>query len=97
MFITVNAAVASDAVDDNIKTSNSLLEYAKKKGYSDATVEQLEELERKIVKEAQQASFAMDITKLLALPQPRDQGVLKSKIFTSGQLRRKEVFLDREG
>jgi hypothetical protein len=52
MFVTVNAAVTNDAVDNDIKTSNSLLEYAEKKGYNDVTVEQLEELERKIVKEA---------------------------------------------
>jgi hypothetical protein len=36
-----------------LKASNSLIEYAKKKGCNDATVEQLEELEKKIVKEAQ--------------------------------------------
>ncbi len=101
MFVAVNAAVnaavTSKAVDGNIKTSNSLLEYAEKKGYNDATVEQLEELEKKIVKEAQQAAFAKDISELTALPQPRERGVLKSKIFTSGQLRRNEVFLDGEG
>ncbi len=49
MFFTVNAAVTNDAFEDDIKTSNSLLEYAEK---NDVTVEQLEELERKIVKEA---------------------------------------------
>jgi hypothetical protein len=97
MFVTVNAAITSDAVDDDIRTSNSLLKYAEKKCYSDATVEQLEELKKKIVKEAQQAAFAKDIAELVALPQPSKRGVLKSKIFTSGQLRRKEVFLDGEG
>ncbi len=96
MFVSVNAAV-TDAVDDDIKTANSLVEYAEKKGYSDATVAQLEELEKKIVKEAQQAAFAKDIAELVALPQPREEGVLKSKIFTSGPLRRKEVFLDNKG
>jgi hypothetical protein len=88
MFITVNAAV-TDAVDNDIKTANSLVKYAKKKGYSDATVGQLEELEKKILKEAQQAAFAKDIAELVALPQPREDGALKSKIFTSGPLRRK--------
>jgi hypothetical protein len=97
MFLTINAAVTSDAVDNNITTSNSLVEYAKKKGYINVTVEQLEELEKKIVKESQQAVFAKDIVKLVGLPQPRDEGMLKSKIFTSGQLRQKEVFLDGEG
>ncbi len=96
MFVTVNAAV-TDTVDDDIKTANSLVEYAEKKGYSDATVVQLEELEKKIVKEAQQAAFAKDIAELVALLQPREEDVLKSKIFTSGPLRRKEVFLDNEG
>jgi hypothetical protein len=33
-------------------------------------VKQLEELEKKIVKEAQQAAFAKDIAELEALPQP---------------------------
>ncbi len=33
----------------------------------------------------------------MALPQPEDKGVLRSKIITSGQLRRKEVFLDNKG
>jgi hypothetical protein len=93
LFVTVNAAVISDAVDDNITTSKSLVEYAEKKGYNDVTVEQLEELEKKIVREAQEAAFAKDIAELVALPQPREEGVLKSKIFTSGQLRQKEVFL----
>jgi hypothetical protein len=98
MFVTVNAAVTSDAVDDNIRTSNSLLEYAEKKGHSDTTVKQLEELKKKIVKEAQLlAAFAKDIAKLVALPQQSKKGVLKSKIFTSGQLQGKEVFLDNEG
>jgi hypothetical protein len=96
MFVAVSAAVTADAADD-IKTSNSLLEYAEKKGYSDVTVEQLEELEEKIVKEAEQAAFAKDITEFVALPQPRDKGVLQSKIFTSRQLQQKEVFLNNEG
>ncbi len=31
------------------------------------------------------------------MPQPKDEGVLRSKIFTSAQLRRKAVFLDNKG
>jgi hypothetical protein len=42
MFVTVNTAITNDAVDDDIKNSNSLLEYAERKGYKDVTVEQLE-------------------------------------------------------
>ncbi len=53
MSVNVNAAVTGDAVGDDIKTSNSLLKYAEKKGYNDVTVQQLEELEKKIVKEGQ--------------------------------------------
>ncbi len=34
---------------------------------------------------------------MVALPQPRGEGVLKNKIFTLGPLRRKEVFLHNEG
>jgi hypothetical protein len=83
MFVTVNAAV-TDAVDNDIKTANSLVKYAEKKGDDDATVAQVEELEKKIVREAQQAAFAKDIAELVALPQPREEGVLRSKIFTSG-------------
>ncbi len=45
----------------------------------------------------QQAAFAKDIAEMMALPQPKDEGVLRSKIFTLGQLRRKELFLDNEG
>jgi hypothetical protein len=67
MFVTVNAAV-TDAVNEDIKTANSLVEYAEKKGYNNAAVAQLEKLEKKIVKEAQQAAFAKDITELVALP-----------------------------
>jgi hypothetical protein len=97
MFI-VNATITRDAaVDDNVTTSSSLVEYAEKKGYIDVMAEQLQELEKKIVREAQQAAFAKDIAELMALPQPKDDVVLRSKIFTSGQLRRKEVFLDVEG
>jgi hypothetical protein len=97
MFI-VNATITGDAaVDDNVMTSSSLVEYAEKKGYVDVTAEQLQELEKKIVREAQQAAFTKDIAELMALPQPKDEGVLRSKIVTSGQLRRKEVFLDKEG
>jgi hypothetical protein len=96
MFI-VNATVTKDAFDDDVTTSNSLVEYAEKKGYVDVTAEQLQELERKIVKEAQQAAFTKEIIELMALPQQNDKGVLRSKIFTSGQLRRKEVFIDGEG
>ncbi len=96
MFVTVNAAV-TDAVDDNNKTANSLVEYAENKGCNDATVAQLEELEQKILKEDLQAAFAKDIAELVALPHPKGEGVLKSKIFTSGPLRRKEVFLDNKG
>jgi hypothetical protein len=86
MFVNVNAEVADDAVDDDIKTFKSLLEYAEKKGYSNTTVEQLEDLKKKIVKEAQQAAFTKDIAELVALPQPSEKGVLKSKIFASGHL-----------
>jgi hypothetical protein len=57
---------------------------------------QLEELKKKIVKEAQQAAFAKDIAKLVALPQLSKEGVLKSKIFASGPLRQKKDFLDKE-
>jgi hypothetical protein len=96
MFVTVNAAI-TDAVDDDTKTANSLVEYAGRKGYDNATVAQLEELKKKIVKEAQQAAFANDIAELVALPQPRGEGVLRSKIFTLGPLRWKEVFLDNKG
>jgi hypothetical protein len=97
MYI-VTATVTSDAaVDDDVTTSSSLVKYAKKKGDVDVTAEQLQELEKKIVKEAQQAVFAKDIAELMALPQPKDEGVVRSKIFTSGQLRRKEVFIDNEG
>jgi hypothetical protein len=96
MFV-VSATVTSDAIDDGVTTSSSLVEYAEKKGYVDVTAEQLQELEKKIVREAQQSAFAKDIAELMALPQPNDKGVLRSKIFTSGQLRRKEVFLDGEG
>jgi hypothetical protein len=39
----------------------SIVEYAEKEGYNDATVGELEELEKKIVKEAQQAAFAKDM------------------------------------
>jgi hypothetical protein len=94
VFVTLNAAVVSDAVDEDVTTSNGLVKYAEKKGYSDVTVDQLE---KKIVKEAQQAVFAKDIAELVALPQPSEEGVLKSKIFTTGQLPRKEVFLDSKG
>ncbi len=97
MFI-INATVTSDAtVDDDVTTSSSLVEYAEKKGYVDVTAEQLQELEKKIVREAQQAAFAKDIAELMALPQPKDEGVLRSKIFTLGQVRREEVFLDNKG
>jgi hypothetical protein len=97
MFI-VNATVTSDAaIDDDVTTSSSLVEYAEKKGYVDVTAEQLHKLEKKIVREAQQAAFAKDIAELMALAQPKDEGVLTSTIFTLGQLRRKEVFLDNEG
>ncbi len=97
MFI-VNATISSKAaVNDDVTTSCSLVEYAKKKGYVDVTAEQLQELERKIVKEAQQAAFAKDIAQLMALPQPNDKGMLRSKIFTLGQLRRKEVNLNGKG
>jgi hypothetical protein len=97
MFI-VSATVTGDAtVDEDVTTSSSLVEYAEKKGYVDVTAEQLQELEKKIVKEAQQAVFAKDMAELMALPQPKDKGVLRSKIFTSGPLRRKEVFIDSEG
>jgi hypothetical protein len=61
------------------------------------TAEQLQEIEKKIVREAQQAAFAKDIAELMALPQPKKEGVLRYKIFTSGQPQRKEVFLDNEG
>ncbi len=97
MFI-VNATVTSDAsIDDDVTTSSSLVEYAEKKGYVDVTAEQLHELEKKIVREAQQAAFAKDITELMALPELNDEGVLRSQIFTLGQLRKNEVFLDGEG
>jgi hypothetical protein len=97
MFI-VNATVTGDAaVDDDVTTSSSLVEYAEKKGYVDVTAEQLQELEKKIIREAQQAAFAKDIAELIALPQPKDEGLLRSKIFTLGQLQRKEVFLNNEG
>jgi hypothetical protein len=93
MFI-INATITSDAaVDDDYMTSSSLVEYGEKKGYVDVMAEQLQELEKKIVKEGQHAVLAKD----MALPKPNDEGVLRSKIFTSGQLRRKEVFLDGEG
>ncbi len=46
------------AADDDVTTSSSLVEYTKKKGYVDVTAEQLQELEKKIVREAQQAAFA---------------------------------------
>jgi hypothetical protein len=96
MFI-VNMTVTGDAaVNHDLTTSSSLVEYAEKKGYVDVTAEQLQELEKKIVREAQQAAFAKDIAELMALPQPKDEDVLRSKIFTSGQLRRKEVFLDNK-
>ncbi len=39
----------------------SIVEYAEKEGYNDATVGELEELEKKIVKEAQQAAVAKDM------------------------------------
>jgi hypothetical protein len=97
MFI-VNVTITGDAaVDDDVTTSNSLVEYTEKKGYVDVTAEQLQEIEKKIVREVQQAAFAKDITELMALPQSKDEGVLRSKIFTSVQLRRKEVFLNNEG
>ncbi len=97
MFL-FNATVTGDVINDDVTPSSSLVKYAEKKGCVDVTAEQLQELEKKIVKEAQQAAFAKDIAELMALPQPNDEGVLKSKIFTSGQLRsRKEVFLDNEG
>jgi hypothetical protein len=97
MFI-VNTTVTSDtSINDDVTTSSSLVEYAEKKGYVDVTAEQLQELEKKIVREAQQAAFAKDIAELMALPQSNDEGMLRSKIFTSGQLRGNEVFLDGEG
>jgi hypothetical protein len=40
---------------------SSIVEYAEKEGYNDATVGELEDLEKKIVKEAQQAAFAKDM------------------------------------
>jgi hypothetical protein len=61
MFI-LSATVTNDAVDDNITTSRSQVEYAEKKGYVDLTAEQLQELEKKIVREVQKAAFAKDIT-----------------------------------
>jgi hypothetical protein len=42
MFI-VNATVTSEAVNDDVTTSSSLVEYAEKKGYVDVTAEQLQE------------------------------------------------------
>jgi hypothetical protein len=97
MFI-VNATVTGDAaVNDDVTTSSSPVEYAEKKGYVDVTAEQLQELEKKIVREVQQAAFVKDIAELMTLPQPKEEGVLRSKIFTLGQLRRTEVFLDNKG
>jgi hypothetical protein len=52
MFI-VNATVTGDAdVDDDVTISSSLVECAKMKGYIDVTAEQLQELEKKIVRSA---------------------------------------------
>ncbi len=97
-MFNVNATDTIDvSVDEDVTTSSSLVEYAEKKNYVDVTAEQLQELEKKIVREAQQAAFAKDIAELMGLPQPKDKGVLRSKIFTSGQLRRKKVFIDDEG
>jgi hypothetical protein len=81
----------------DIKKVNSLAEYAEKKGYCNPSVEQLEKLEKEIVQEAQKEAFVKDIAELVALPEPSEEGKLKSKIFTSAQLKRKEVFLDNDG
>jgi hypothetical protein len=45
------------------------------------TAEQLQDVKKKIAKEAQQAAFAKDIAEMMALPQPNDKGMLMSKIF----------------
>jgi hypothetical protein len=113
IFISVNTAVADndvkeaaadDDVDteiaddkDDVSTVNSVAEYAEKQGYNDATAEQLKIVEKKAAKRAQQAVFSKEITELKALSKSTDEGVLPSKIFNSGPLKRKEVFLDPEG
>jgi hypothetical protein len=56
MFI-VNATVTGDAaVDDDVTTSSSLVEYAEKKGYVDVTAEQLQELEKKRKEDRQRSA-----------------------------------------
>jgi hypothetical protein len=93
VFVSVNAALAAD----DVSTLNSVAEYAERQGNSDATAEPLSSVEKEIAKKAQQAVFVKEIAELKALPEPADSGVLPSKIFKSGPLRKKEVFLDPEG
>jgi hypothetical protein len=80
MFV-VSATVTSDAVNDDVTTSSSLVPYAEKKGCVDVKAEQLQELGKKIVREAQQSAFAKDIAELMALPQPNDEGPLDNHLW----------------
>ncbi len=81
---------------DEASGANSAAEYAKKTGHSDATAEQLKVIELDIVRKAQAAVFVKEIAELKSLPKRTESDVLPSKIFNSGPLRRKEVFLDEK-